>query len=370
MRAVLAFLLTASVIQSFSQAAFLPDSISDATSRLSRSSWGQTPKHERPPVQDSYPKYFHEPNGDEALNHYDDRYHHHVLGYDEKTDTQVHLIRSYLEFFRKNGMETWLAHGTLLGWWWNSKMLPWDWDIDTQISVGTLLHLADNHNATFYNYKSDDTEVDPATSKSKPITRKYHLDVNPAIYVRMRNSGANIIDARWIDVRNGLYIDITAVAEIHPEVSPGMWLCKNYHRYRTRDLWPMRETMYEGAVAKVPYAYNQVLSREYGDKALVTDEYQGHKWSLADRVWVKKTPKEIEQERNDRQAQRRKKQEEKAEEHKDEELRRKNEQILEDEEERQRRKDEEKEKQKETAKHVKITDPDEAVVIEPGEAPS
>ena len=69
-----------------------------------------------------WPKYFHEPGGSELANHYDSRYEHGILSYEDKQDTQVHMMRAYLDFFRKNRMETWLAHGTLLGWWWNGKV--------------------------------------------------------------------------------------------------------------------------------------------------------------------------------------------------------------------------------------------------------
>ena len=210
-------------------------------------------------------------------------------------------------------METWLAHGTLLGWWWNGHSLPWDWDIDTQVSVATLVYLAEQYNSTIYKYTSGmDAVINTVTGEEEPLTREYHLDINPAIYTRYRGDGDNVIDARWIDIRNGLYIDITGVAETHPQDSPGIWSCKNYHRYKTSDLWPMRETIYEGVTAKVPYTYQRVLMDEYGEKALVVEEYQSHRWSAADSMWVKKTPAEMKQQRLDRQAVRRKKQEAEA----------------------------------------------------------
>ena len=74
------------------------------------------------PIQDGWAKYFHEPGGTELSNHYDSRYEHGILSYEEKQDAQVHMMRAYLDFFKKNGIETWLAHGTLLGWWWNGKV--------------------------------------------------------------------------------------------------------------------------------------------------------------------------------------------------------------------------------------------------------
>jgi hypothetical protein len=92
----------------------------------------------------------------------------------------------------------------------------------------------------------------------------------------VRGDGANIIDARWIDTRNGLFIDITGLAETHPDTKPGIWSCKNYHRYHTSELYPLRETIFEGVPAKVPYNYDKILVDEYKEKALVDTEYAGY----------------------------------------------------------------------------------------------
>lgn len=230
------------------------------------------------PDDPSKNKYFHEPGGDDILGHYDIRYFHGVVSYDERTDTLTHMIRAYLNFFREQGLDTWIAHGTLLGWWWNGKMLPWDWDVDTQVSGATLDYLGKNLNRTVHHYVSED----------KKVKRDYLLDVNPWIWERERGDGMNIIDARWIDIRNGLYIDITGLSETHPDVAPGVWSCKNYHRYKTSDLYPMRESIYEGVPAKIPYAYDKILTQEYQQKALVLTEYEGHFWNSNVKEWVKK----------------------------------------------------------------------------------
>lgn len=146
-------------------------------------------------------------------------------------------------------------------------MLPWDWDIDTQVSESTLKYMGIHHNHTMYEYTAVD---DPA------YKRTYLLDVNPAIDERVRGNGKNVIDARFIDTSNGLYIDITGLSETRPDDQPGIWSCKNYHRYHTTDLYPMRETVFEGITAKVPYAYDRLLMQEYNQKALVVTEYEGY----------------------------------------------------------------------------------------------
>jgi hypothetical protein len=72
-------------------------------------------------------KYFHEPTGhelgaDDMLGHYDSRFFHGLVTDEERVDTLEHMVQAYLNFFRMNDLETWIAHGTLLGWWWNGKV--------------------------------------------------------------------------------------------------------------------------------------------------------------------------------------------------------------------------------------------------------
>ncbi len=233
-------------------------------------------------------KYFHEPGGhepgeDDRLGHYDIRYFHGLVSLEERTETLTHMVRAYLTIFEKLGLETWIAHGTLLGWWWNGKVskidrcplclrlnqgkiLPWDWDVDTQVSDATLSYIASHHNWTTHEYTTED----------KQFRRIYLLDVNPWSRQRDPGDGANIIDARWIDTTNGLYIDITGLSEVYPEQKPGMWSCKNFHDYQVRDLYPMRESLFEGVPARIPYAYDQILLEEYRAQALVNITHEGY----------------------------------------------------------------------------------------------
>lgn len=138
--------------------------------------------------------------------------------------------------------------------------------MDTQVSDATLQYLGENHNQTRHKYVSEDGRT----------KREYLLDVNPWIWERERGDGMNVIDARWIDIRNGLFIDITGLSETHPDSQPGVWSCKNYHRYHTAELYPMRESVFEGVVTKIPYAYDKILIDEYQEKALVVTEFEGY----------------------------------------------------------------------------------------------
>ncbi|KAM7208487.1 LicD family domain containing protein [Naviculisporaceae sp. PSN 640] len=225
-------------------------------------------------------KYFHEAGNTDQTAHYDIRFFKDLVPYEEHRMNLRLLIRSYLSVFRELGVETWLAHGTLLGWWWNGRIMPWDYDLDVQVSSATLFYLEEKFNRTEHQYNY----VDELTGKRK--TKTYLLDINPS-HKLPRLQGKNIIDARWIDTANGMFVDITGISEREPESQPGIWSCKNFHRYRTRDLYPMRETEYEGVPATVPYNFDRILKEEYGVASLVTTEWQGHRWSADLKEWIK-----------------------------------------------------------------------------------
>jgi hypothetical protein len=89
-----------------------------------------------------------------------------------------------------------------------------------------------------------------------------------------------IIDARFISVDNGLFIDITGLSEVYPDTEPGIIMCKNDHKYRLRDMFPLRETQFEGVKAKVPYSYVPILIEEYTELALIRTEFHEYASSI------------------------------------------------------------------------------------------
>ncbi|KAJ5633778.1 hypothetical protein N7528_001620 [Penicillium herquei] len=242
-------------------------------------------------------KYFHEPGRDDILGHYDTRFFTSPVDDASRSETLIHMIRAYLNFFNENELETWIAHGTLLGWWWNGRILPWDWDMDTQVPDTTLAYLADHYNGTVVEYTAPD-------SREK---RQYLLDVNPWSRQRERGQGHNIIDARWIDVDTGLYIDITGLSRLEPDTHPDIWQCKNFHKYRIGDLYPLRKTSFEGVQANVPFGYDLVLMEEYTAKALINNKFHNHTWFpelaewISDEIIAKLTVKLSESESDERQ---------------------------------------------------------------------
>jgi hypothetical protein len=161
-----------------------------------------------------------------AVSHCDPRFApSEALSIDETKRVLLNLLKSYAATMRNLQMQTWIAHGTLLGWHWNQKFLPWDNDIDVQVSAETMRKMV-SYNMTEYSF--------PSTAEITP--RRYLLDINPHYTIASFKDVANKIDGRWIDTSNGKYIDITAV---HVSAGPskdttiaqGMLFSKDGHQY-------------------------------------------------------------------------------------------------------------------------------------------
>lgn len=75
-------------------------------------------------------------------------------------------------------------------------------------------------------------------------------------------------------MQTGMYIDITGLSELNPSHEPGVLSCKNFHKYRTSELYPLRSTVFEGVRAFVPYRYEQILTEEY-DSGLTNIRFRG-----------------------------------------------------------------------------------------------
>ena len=101
---------------SYTQASLLPRSWSAWKNSLP--TWSQRKGN----FTYDFPKYFHEAGKGPVPNHYDGRYQHGFVSPDVQADTEINMVRAYLQFFREKNLETWLAHGTLLGWWWNGRV--------------------------------------------------------------------------------------------------------------------------------------------------------------------------------------------------------------------------------------------------------
>jgi hypothetical protein len=190
-----------------------------------------------PPMPGTY-QYFTEINFEYhthtfgAISHCDPRFApSQPPGIEETKETLSALMNTYAATMKDLRAETWIAHGTLLGWYWNQKFLPWDNDIDVQMSIETLAGLVP-HNMTEYHFPGVAGEDRPRT---------YLLDINPHYTIASTRDVANKIDGRWIDTTNGKYIDITAVhvspgQTEHTPFDQGVFFSKDGHSYSVRTI--------------------------------------------------------------------------------------------------------------------------------------
>lgn len=166
-------------------------------------------------------KYFHEST---FHPHYDGRFAAREIDKEQRLPHLTALMQTFLATMADIGAETWIMHGTLLGWWWNQKILPWDSDIDVQVSEITISFLAKYYNMTEYHFQI------PGVKDG----RTYLLEVNPHYTIRGIEDKLNVIDARWIDTETGLFIDISTVRidyGARAEGVQGAMMSKDRHTY-------------------------------------------------------------------------------------------------------------------------------------------
>ncbi|KAK9386378.1 LicD family-domain-containing protein [Lipomyces mesembrius] len=226
------------------------------------------------------PKYFFEAvvkrNKQWIGLHYDRRHFKSELNEGDRERAIRCMLEAWFAFLDENNIESWIAHGTLLGWYWNGEPLPWDVDVDVQMFVRTIDSMSKRFNATTYEYVTAENEV-----------RQYYIDVNPHFVHRSRANGENVIDARFVDIQTALYIDITALAETDPIRRPNVISCKNNHRYLIDDILPLRQTTFIGKRAYIPYEFERILQKEYSQRALTGGNYMGYIFRLKDQKWLK-----------------------------------------------------------------------------------
>jgi hypothetical protein len=75
------------------------------------------------PLGNAY-KYYNEAQGKD-LHHYDVRFFRGRVSAEKRAETLGELIVAFLDIMASEGIVAWLAHGTLMGWYWNGHALPW-----------------------------------------------------------------------------------------------------------------------------------------------------------------------------------------------------------------------------------------------------
>jgi hypothetical protein len=267
------------------------------------------------------------------------------------------MLKAYTDTMERIGVQTWIMHGCLLGWWWGRSLMPWDKDLDFLVEEEGARELGTWWNMTIHTFNArelglelaPDNEEDhvkqignmldsehqdeDAETRSKRLAweeeirdkgKKYLIEVNPNYVNKSTSDIYNHIDIRWIDVSNGLYIDITTLhvapasrqdagaltdspySSTHPsahETDPDAFetdillYVKDTHAYLSTQLFPLRQSTFEGVNVKVPYAYEELLLEEYGSDALIENWYNGYQFDKKTRQWRKqKEPTEEQKE--------------------------------------------------------------------------
>lgn len=217
--------------------------------------------------------------------HYDWRFFEKLLEPQDEQIVMRGLIQTWLKLCRVHGLHTWLAHGTLLLWYWNGTPFPWDTDVDVQMPIRDLHKLARQFNQLVI--------IDTGNDPERPRYGRYYVDVATSIKQRVKGNGQNNIDARLIDLDTGVFIDITGLARAprripprYGRVPPPVFQCRNNHFLLLDELLPLKVTLYEGEWAYVPNKFSQVLVNEYKQKLLEKYTHQGHIFVDAIGFWI------------------------------------------------------------------------------------
>ncbi|RCK67290.1 hypothetical protein Cantr_03341 [Candida viswanathii] len=268
------------------------------------------------------PKYFSEAKllkkikNDWMGEHYDWRFFNGItIGKDEQFIILHRLVKNYLNFARENGIITWIAHGSLLSWYWNGIAFPWDTDIDVQMPVSELYKLG-----RYFNQSLVVENVGDSYNEFDGMGR-YFIDVGSSITHRTKGNGNNNIDARFIDVDTGLYIDITGLALTdHPAPSrydnfiamdplkkkfidmhskPNeennmlknqqlkVYNCRNNHFSSYDELSPLVLTLVENQLSYIPSNFINILNDEYSLNSLTKKTHRSYTYMNNFRIWYK-----------------------------------------------------------------------------------
>lgn len=205
----------------------------------------------------------------------------------ERQSVLQHIVRVWFQFAETQGINSWINYGSLLGWAYNGVNMPWDTDIDIQLPIAQLDRLARKFNNTLIIENPRDGNA------------KYLFEVSPT-YIRQGN-GRNFIDARFIDINLGLYIDLSALshtahqapAELDDPKNDMAKLksmpvhCKNWNWHSLDELLPIRHTFFEGSSVYIPKNVLSILRRKYGADSFTTKlEFNNHRYRTDLNMWV------------------------------------------------------------------------------------
>ncbi|CCE72450.1 Piso0_000020 [Millerozyma farinosa CBS 7064] len=236
--------------------------------------------------------------------HYDWRFFNGALNYDRRGWSKAEMsertriilermIRTWYMFSRKTGIISWIMHGTLLSWYWNGLIFPYDIDIDIQMPVSELIRLAKHYNQTL------------VVENPEEGYGKYLIDVGTFVHDR-DITDLNYIDARFVDVDSGIYIDFTGLStsKANPPTeysnteytniskplnddTVDIYNDRRKHFYVFDEISPLRYSMLSGSPVLIP---NGILTRLKFEYAVGLESMEFNDWFFVPvlRLWLHK----------------------------------------------------------------------------------
>lgn len=205
----------------------------------------------------------------------------------ERQSILQHMIRSWFRFAATEDVASWINSGSLLGWAFNGVNMPWDTDTDIQLPIAQLDRLSRKYNNTII------------TENPRDGNAVYLFEVSPT-YIRQGN-GRNFIDARFIDINTGVYLDISALSHTNDQPPSDIYKsnsdisrlkamavhCKHWNWLLLDELLPLRHTHFEGSSIYVPRNVSAILLRQYGSESFTTKmSFNDHDYRSDLGMWV------------------------------------------------------------------------------------
>lgn len=194
-------------------------------------------------------------------DHLDARFYKKNMSQTEIKKELKRILNVFAKLSIENDIKPIIFHGSLIGYYFNKQILPWDNDIDIKL-VGS--------------------SIDNMKKLDRYQTKDILIEVNPNCISRSTLDYENLMDARVISKTNGAFIDITFLT---PTKDKNIIACKFAHYIHIKDLMPLKKTTFEGATVYVPNNIEKILVNNYGQNVLTPSNLDG--WKFKDGKWVR-----------------------------------------------------------------------------------
>ena len=200
-------------------------------------------------------KFFKEMKGN---SHYD-------LTYGKKVEPNIlikelkKLLITLTNICNEKNIKIIVMHGSLIGWHFNKQILPYDNDIDVCILQEDIIKFI----------KCDGIEDE-----------NFIIKINPNFINRNPDDRDNVIDARIISKKCGVFIDITFLTSCF---NKDYYNCKSAHYYIKSMITPLKKDKFENCTIYIPNQYKHCLFQEYGQNIL-KKTYKS--WIFKNNQWI------------------------------------------------------------------------------------